>query len=109
MGGKAIVSGGTMALNVPENMSISRAVVAPMVILTFQFFVLTAFSLMGGSIEQVIQIGSKLMVGLVFVYAFPVIWRNNGSKLFGTYLLTSIVFLFHYLVFPANRIESCPL
>jgi hypothetical protein len=104
MGGKAIVSGGTMALNAPENMSISRAVVAPMVILTFQFFVLTAFSLMGGSIEQVIQIGSKLMVGLVFVYAFPVIWRNNGSKLFGTYLLTSIVFLFHYLVFPANRI-----
>ena len=88
MGGKAIVSGGTMALNAPENMSISRAVVAPMVILTFQFFVLTAFSLMGGSIEQVIQIGSKLMVGLVFVYAFPVIWRNNGSKLFGTYLLT---------------------
>ena len=93
-----------MALNVSENKLISKAVVAPMVILTLQFFILTAFSLMGASVEQVIQLGSKLMVGLVFVYAFPVVWRNNKSKLFGTYLLVSTVFLFHYLVFPANRI-----
>ena len=78
-----------MALNVSENKLISKAVVAPMVILTLQFFILTAFSLMGASVEQVIQLGSKLVVGLVFVYAFPVIWRNNGSKLFGTYLLRS--------------------
>lgn len=93
-----------MALNVSENRRISNAVVAPLVILTFQFFVLTAFSLIEGSVAQVIQLGSKLMVGLVFVYSFPIIWRNSKSKLFGTYLLVSIVFLFHYLVFPANRI-----
>ena len=49
-----------MVLSVSENKRVCRAVVAPLIILTFQFFVLTAFSLTGNSVAEVIQLGSKL-------------------------------------------------
>ncbi len=82
---------------------ISVALMAPFVILTFQYFILVSLNLIETSSAARVQLVSKLLVAMVFVYAFPVIWKRSKVKLLGTYYLWSFIFFFHYLIFPDNR------
>ena len=82
---------------------ISIALMATFVVLTAQYFLLVALNIMGTSTGALLQIFSKVLVGLIFVYAFPTVWKRKKSLFLGTYFVTTLIFLFHYLVFPDNR------
>ncbi len=52
-----------------------------------------------------IRLLSKILVGISFAYALPVVLgRSRGGRFFWTYYVCISVFLFHYLVFAENRI-----
>jgi len=76
---------------------------APFVILTLQYFILITLDLIETPSAARIQLISKLLVAMVFVYAFPVIWKRSKIKFLGTYYVWSFIFLLHYLLFPDNR------
>jgi|LSQX01.2.fsa_nt_gb hypothetical protein len=83
---------------------ISRALVAPHVVLTMQYLILSSMSLFGTTIGSSIQLSSKVVVGIFFAHALPAVIRRKKTRFIGTYLLWLFVFLLHYLLFPQNRI-----
>ena len=87
-----------------DDKKISVALMSTFVILTLQYFILVFFSLGGTPLGDRIQLISKLLVGLVFIFAFPVVWKRSSKRLLGTYLTAGMVFSAHYLIFPDNRI-----
>ena len=86
-----------------DDKKLSMALVSTFVILTFQYFILITLDLIETPSAARVQLISKLLVAMVFVYAFPVIWKRSKIKLLGTYYLWSFIFLLHYLIFPGNR------
>lgn len=93
-----------MTLNKTEHQRVCTAVMAPLAILTSQYFVLLFFDILGGPMEQRVQLVSKIVVALVFLYAFPVVWRKNKVRVINIYLIFSTIFLIHYLMFPEKRV-----
>ncbi len=93
-----------MTLNKTEHQRVCTAVMAPLAILTSQYFVLLFFDILGGPMEQRVQLVSKIVVALVFLYAYPVVWRKNKVRVINIYLIFSTIFLIHYLMFPENRV-----
>lgn len=87
-----------------DDKKISVALMSIFVILTLQYFILVIFNLIGTPSEARVQLLSKLLAALVFVYAFPIIWKRSKVRLLGTYFIWLFIFLFHYLIFPDNRI-----
>lgn len=83
---------------------VSIALLSPLVILTFQFFVLNYFGIMDTSIGYSIQIISKLLVGCIFFYSFLSVLRKNLIIIILIYSITGIVYLLNYITFPVNTI-----
>jgi O-Antigen ligase len=81
---------------------ISVALMASFVILTVQFFILTYFNLTNSVTANFIQYASKIIVGLTYLYALPVVWRRSKKKFILTYFIASFIILLNYLLFPAN-------
>ncbi|NMA61189.1 MAG: hypothetical protein GX956_04815 [Firmicutes bacterium] len=92
-----------LAKALKETRKVSAAVISPLVVLSFQYFILVSFNLTGTASGARVQFMSKMLVGLIFIYAFPVVWNNNKNKLIGTYFIATLIFVFYYLVFPSNR------
>ncbi|MCP3029528.1 O-antigen ligase family protein [Halobacillus sp. A5] len=91
-----------------EDMKISIALMATLVVLTFQYFILVTFNLFETSNASRVQLMSKILVGLLFLYAFPVVLKRNKIKVIIATLLALLLFALHYLLFPENHafIES---
>lgn len=83
---------------------ISMALMSVYVVLMTQFCVLTAMGLTGTSMDSNIRLLSKILVGISFAYALPVVLGRSRGRFFWTYYVCISVFLFHYLVFAENRI-----
>lgn len=81
---------------------ISLALMASFVILTIQYFILIYFDLLETTDASRIQLISKGIVGLAYLYALPIVIKRSKIKLIGIYSLGVFVFLLHYLLFPEN-------
>lgn len=86
-----------------DDTRISIALMSPTVALAFQNLVLAVLSGLGVRFQSIVQLVSKAVVGLVFLYAAPCVWRRSRSKVLTVYLVAGTVFLTHYLLFPDNR------
>ena len=87
-----------------EDKKLSIALMSAFVILTIQYFVLISYKLLGTATSSKVQLLSKVLVGIMFLYALPVVFKRSKIKLINTYFIVLFVFILHYLVFPANRI-----
>lgn len=83
---------------------ISIALISTYVILSIQYFILIAFDLLNTSQGDSIQLISKLIVGLAFLYSFPVVFSRKKVKFIVTYVVISFIFLINYLFFIGNRV-----
>ncbi|MBU8906551.1 O-antigen ligase family protein [Desertibacillus haloalkaliphilus] len=83
---------------------ISIALITSFVILTIQFFILVYFELMGTSDASRIQLVSKILVGIAFVYALPSVLKRSKVKFIVIYLIAIFIFLINYSIFPENRL-----
>lgn len=86
-----------------EDRRISAALVSPFIVLMAQYSVLVSKDLIGTGIGHTIQILSKILVGISFAYALPVVLRRNKRRFLGAYSILTFVFLLHYLMFPENN------
>ncbi len=87
-----------------DDKKISAALMASFVILTIQYFILIYFNLLETENASKVQLISKVLVGLVFLYALPVVIKRSKLKLIGSYSVSVFVFLLHYLMFPENSL-----
>lgn len=82
---------------------LSIALMSSFVILTFQYSVLISFQLSGTSAGEIVQAISKVLVGLAYLYAFPLVAKRDFIPISLVYYFTILIFLFHFLIFPENR------
>lgn len=73
------------------------------VILTIQYFILVSFNLIDTENSTIIQLGSKAIVGIIFLYSLPAILKKNYIKLILTYSIAIFIFLLQYIIFPENQ------
>lgn len=82
---------------------ISVALMSSFVVLTFQYLILVSFNLIGTSSASLVQIVSKIMVGLIFAVALPYVLKRSLKLFFLLYGFGILVFSYHFLVFPENH------
>ncbi|WP_252314143.1 hypothetical protein [Sinobaca sp. H24] len=87
-----------------DDLKISLALMGSFVILTIQFFVLIYFDLLDTPRAENIQLISKILVGLAFLYAFPSVVRRNKILLLAVYFISILLFIIHYFIFPQNQV-----
>lgn len=95
---------GEFELNDKSDLKISIAIMSSFVILTIQYFILVSFNMLETSYFSKIQLISKLLVGIFFIYALPDVIRRNKIKFILVYFFAITIFLVHYLIFPKNRL-----
>jgi len=87
-----------------DDKKISIALMASFVILIIQYFILIYFNLLASGAGSGIQMISKGLVGLAFLYALPPVLRRSKVKAISIYGISIFVFLLHYTIFPENRV-----
>lgn len=83
---------------------ISVALISSFVILTVQYFVLNFFNLLGTTTAPTVQLLSKVLVGLAFLYALPTVLKRRKVEFIGGYFTAVFIFILHYLIFPDNHL-----
>lgn len=87
-----------------DDKKISMALISSFVILTIQYFILIYFNLLGTSAGARVQLLSKILVGIAFAYALPIVLRRNKIKFMATYFIGIFIFSIHYLFFAENQV-----
>lgn len=82
---------------------ISIAIMIPFIILTLQHLILNYFELSDSSTGTIIQIVSKILVGLFFLLGFRIVFNRNPKNIIITYSITIFLLLINYLFFPENH------
>ena len=93
-----------MVKNKSDDQKISIAIMASFIVLTIQYFLLIYFNLIGTGIGSGIQLFSKVMVGVLFLYALPAVLKRSLGKFIGVYFVAILIFLVNYLFFPQNHL-----
>ncbi|MEI4768789.1 O-antigen ligase family protein [Psychrobacillus sp. FJAT-51614] len=93
-----------MVLNKSDDQKISIAIMASFVVLTIQYFLLINFNLIGTSNGSIVQLLSKILVGVLFLYALPAVLKRSLLKFIGFYFVASLIFILNYLFFPNNHL-----
>lgn len=86
-----------------EDLKISIAIISSTVILTIQYFILISFNLMATANGSIIQLLSKSVVGIIFLYTLPTVLKRKKLELIVVYYIAIFIFLIHYLLFPKNQ------
>lgn len=84
-----------------ENM-ICMSVLSPYAILMLQYFILIVLKFDGTSKGSIVQVISKILVGLMFLISFSTVFKRRGSLFFVLYSISIIAFSLSYLIFPQN-------
>ena len=87
-----------------EDEKISIALMASFVILTIQYSILIYFNLLETTNALKVQLISKVLVGVIFLYALPAVLKRSKIKFIGTYCIGLIIVLLNYLIFPENHL-----
>ena len=99
----SVVREGKLKLLNQDDKKISIALMSYFVVLTIQYLVLIYFSLIETNIGYKVQLLSKAIVGLIYIYALPAVLRRSKIKFIKAYFFALFIFLLHYAVFPENR------
>lgn len=91
----------TTCLDIRDDAKISTALMSSFVILTIQYCILASFDLLDSNF-LVFQIVSKLLVGLAYLSAFPVVLKRMKVKFVIIYLIAAVIFVLNILIFPEN-------
>ncbi len=86
-----------------EDLRLSYTVLSPFLVLSVQYLVLSSQELAQLEVER-LQLMSKAVVGIVFAFALPLVLRRKRRMFLLTYLVSALVFLLHYWVFPNNSV-----
>lgn len=81
---------------------ISLAIMSSFIILIVQYFALYYFNIDGTNIGKIVQLGSKVIVGLFFIYSFPIVFKRNGLLMILVYSISISIFSINYLFYPQN-------
>lgn len=87
-----------------EDKKISISIMMPFLILTVQYLVLIFFHLLGTKNASIVQLISKLLVGIIYIYALPIVLKRSGKIFINTYLISFVIFAINYLIFEDNHI-----
>lgn len=99
-----IVRKKNMIIKKSDDTKISIALMASFVILTIQYLILIYFDLLGTSDAARVQLISKVLVGILFLYALPAVLKRSKLKFIGTYFIAVLIFIINYLIFPENHV-----
>ncbi|NMD42520.1 MAG: hypothetical protein GYA86_04320 [Firmicutes bacterium] len=88
---------------VKNDKKISIALMATFVVLTLQYLILIYFKMMGTEGASAVQQISKILVGLVFLYALPAVLNRSLLKGIIVFSAAVIIFLCSYIFFPVNQ------
>lgn len=91
-----------------EDRIISIAIMSYFVVTAIQYFVLVFFDISKSQINTV-QLISKGIVGLFYIYAFPIVIKRSLAIFVNAYAISFTVFILNYLVFPDNWTHLKPL
>ncbi|MGJ5715825.1 O-antigen ligase family protein [Staphylococcus equorum] len=83
---------------------LSIAIMSPFVILTVQYFALANSIRLGIDVSFIIQLFSKILVGLILFYALYLLIKHEKLTFILVYLISSAIFLSHYAIFLENRV-----
>lgn len=86
-----------------EDKRISQAIMASFVLLTIQYFLLVYLGLTGTSRGAQLQLVSKAIVGLIYLRAFPIVFKREKFRFVFVYWIAIVTFLIHFFIFPENR------
>lgn len=86
-----------------EDLKISIAIISSTVILTIQYFILISFNLMATANGSIIQLVSKTVVGIIFLYSLPIVLKRKKVEFIVVYYVAIFILLIHYLLFPENQ------
>lgn len=86
-----------------DDKRISIALMSSFVILTIQYLILIYFNLLESSIGSNIQLLSKGLVGIIYIYAFPSTLKRSRIRFIVVNFIALFAFLIHFVIFPANR------
>ena len=86
-----------------DDKKISIALMSSFVVLTIQYLILIYFNLIETNTGSYIQLLSKSLVGLTFIYALPAVLRRSKIKFLIVYFVSIFIFLLQYVIFPENR------
>ncbi|PSL40698.1 O-antigen ligase-like membrane protein [Planomicrobium soli] len=89
-------------IELKEDYILSLSILSSFVVLSLQFFILYYFKIIGTSSGMIIQMVSKLVVGVIFIYSFPIVFKRNKILLISVYFVSLFVFLLNFLFFPQN-------
>ena len=87
-----------------DDAKISIALMSIYVVLTVQYFVLITLRLTGTVMGSKVQLLSKVLVGIIFLYTLPTVLKKNKKSFMGIYFIVVFIFALHYLIFPDNRL-----
>lgn len=93
-----------MTINKSDDKKISIAIMASFIVLTIQYFLLIYFHLIGTANGSRVQLLSKIIVGVLFLYALPAVLKRSMLPFIGIYFVAGLIFLYNYLFFPANHL-----
>lgn len=87
-----------------DDKRISIAIMSSFIVLILQYFILYYFNIEGTSIGKTIQLLSKIIVGLFFIYSFSIVFKRNRTLFILVYCVSIAVFSANYLFFQQNAI-----
>lgn len=85
------------------DLKVSIALIAPFVVLSFQYLVLILFDLMDTMTGTLVQSFSKLIVACCYIYAFPAMWKRSSSVFLIAYGIAIFIFSVQFIFFIPNR------
>lgn len=85
-----------------EDKKISIAIMSSFPILTIQYLILIYFNLLATDAGKMVQITSKILVGLFYLQALPSVLKRNKIKFIGVYFISIFIFILNYAIFREN-------
>lgn len=87
-----------------EDKKISISIISPFVILMIQSLVLYYFNIMDTAQGNLVQLISKIIVGLIFMYSLPIVLKRSNRLFIFMYSISIFIFSLNYLFFNQNAI-----
>lgn len=86
-----------------EDKKLSIVVMAPLVVLTAQYFFLVLNNLLNTGNISVIQYTSKIIVAIMFIYTMPIVLKRKMVTFVSIYFIAILIFLINFMIFPENH------
>ena len=93
-----------LKLKIDNDELVILSILSSYLILSFQYFLITCFTFSNPSLTKLVQLGSKVLVGIIYLISLPTIMRKNILSLYFSYSILLIFVSLNLLFYPGNRI-----